>query len=166
MASVILGIDQATHTGFAVIAESGEIIVSGTKTFSSKVGVRLCEFEQWFSDLLRTHMPIMVVYEKPHFRGYDSTVSCVGLVAEMLKCSAITGTPLHGVHSATLKSFATGYGRASKADMTTAANEATHSKLNAKENNDEADAIHLARYGWEVLSKEENKSKCRGKKRK
>ena len=165
MASVILGIDQATHTGYAVIAESGDIIVSGTKTFSKSVGARLQEFEEWFDDLLREHAPIMVVYEKPHFRGYDSTVSCVGLVAEMLKCSTATGTPLHGVHSATLKSFATGYGRASKEDMTSAANQATHTKLNAKDNNDEADAIHLARYGWEVLTKEE-KPKCLGKKKK
>ena len=165
MSSVILGIDQATHTGFAVIDETGEIIVSGTKTFSSKIGIRLCEFEQWFNDLLRDYTPIMVVYEKPHFRGYDSTVSCVGLVAEMLKGASATGTPLHGVHSATLKSFATGYGRATKADMTSAANKATHTKLNAKENNDEADAIHLARYGWEVLTKEEKPKKCRGKKK-
>lgn len=162
MSRTVLGVDQATHTGFAVIDEQGNIISSGTKAFSTKLGERLNQFEAWFRDMLITYAPAMVVYEKPHFRGYDSTVSCVGLVVEMLKGAAATGTPLNGVHTATLKSFATGSGKATKEEMTEAANKAAGVNLSAASNNDEADAIHLARYGWEVLMKGDV---CRRKKK-
>ena len=155
MSQTVLGIDQATKTGYAVVTD-GEVTTSGTKVFSTQLGKRLVDFESWFREMLITHTPSVVVYEKPHFRGYDSTISCVGLIINMIKVCYESGTPLVGVHSATLKSFATGYGKATKEQMTKAATEHTGIKLETTKNNDEADAIHLAQYGWFNVLKEKN----------
>ena len=144
----VLGIDQATHTGFAVV-EPGVLHVSGTQVLKGKVEQRFSEFATWFRGMIKTHLPDLVVYEKPHFRGYDSTLSGVGLIALILMICHETGTACTGVHTATLKKFATGYGKASKSMMTTMANRIEGLDLKTKENNDEADAIHLALYGVE-----------------
>lgn len=142
----VLGIDQATHTGFAV-AEPGVLHTSGTKVLRGAVAQRFSEFAAWFGGMIKTHLPDLVVYEKPHFRGYDATLSGVGLIALIQMICYETGTKCIGVHTATLKKFATGYGKASKTEMTTMANRLEGLSLETKENNDEADAIHLALYG-------------------
>lgn len=142
----VLGIDQASHTGFAIVTD-GKLINSGTVVFKGHVGKRLSEFTSWLRLMLQQELPDLVVYERPHFRGYAATLSGVGLIAIINMLAYETGTQLMDVHTATLKKFATGYGRAKKSAMTAAANEETKLKLKTKENNDEADAIHLALYG-------------------
>lgn len=142
----VLGIDQATHTGFAVV-EPGILHTSGTHVLRGQVAQRFSEFAAWFRNMLKTHLPDLVVYEKPHFRGYDSTLSGVGLISLIQMICYETGTQCTGVHTATLKKFATGYGKATKTEMTTMANRVEGLSLNVKDNNDEADAIHLALYG-------------------
>ena len=103
--------------------------------------------------MLKEHLPDLVVYEKPHFRGYDATLSGVGLISLIQLICYETGTQCIGVHTATLKKFATGYGKATKSEMTTMANRIEGLDLKVKENNDEADAIHLALYGVEQWKK-------------
>lgn len=142
----VLGIDQATHTGFAVV--NGEtLLCSGTQVLKGAAAQRFHEFSCWLRTMLHTHLPDLVVYERPHFRGYAATLSGVGLIALIQMICYETGTACLGVHTATLKKFATGYGKASKALMTNQANKDLSLDLSAKENNDEADAIHLALYG-------------------
>ena len=142
----VLGIDQASHTGYAVVCDD-ELIDSGTQVFKGHVGKRISEFATWLRLKLQSELPDLVVYERPHFRGYAATLSGVGMIATILAVCYEFGVRAVDVHTATLKKFATGYGRASKSMMTGAANRAEGLKLNTKENNDEADAIHLALYG-------------------
>ena len=148
----VLGIDQASHTGFAV-CEDGVLVKSGTQVFTGHVGKRISEFTAWLKLTLQQELPDLVVYERPHFRGYAATLSGVGMISAILAVCYETGVRAIDVHTATLKKFATGYGKASKAAMTDAANSAEHLQLNTKENNDEADAIHLALYGSAHLQK-------------
>lgn len=142
----VLGIDQASHTGFAVVSD-GKLINSGTVVFKGHVGKRLSEFTSWLRSMLQQELPDLVVYERPHFRGYAATLSGVGMISAINMIAYETGTQLMDVHTATLKKFATGHGKAKKSAMTAAANEETNLNLKTKENNDEADAIHLALYG-------------------
>ena len=145
---IVLGIDQASHTGFAVV-EDGKLIDSGTVVFKGSIGKRLSEFSSWMRSKIREVLPDLVVYEKPHFRGYAATLSGVGMISVINLVGYEVGVRLLDVHTATLKKFATGYGRANKDSMTKAANEeAPELHLKTKENNDEADAIHLAFYGY------------------
>lgn len=146
----VLGIDQASHTGFAVV-DDGKIVDSGTVIFKGHVGKRISEFTAWLRHKIREELPDMVVYEKPHFRGYAATLSGVGLISAILVVAYELGVRVESVHTATLKKFATGYGKASKAAMTGAANTVGKLSLNTKNNNDEADAIHLALYGSTYL---------------
>lgn len=144
----ILGIDQASHTGFAVVSD-GSLQDSGTAIFTGKVGSRLSAFSVWLRDKIQTELPDLIVYERPHFRGYAATLSGVGMIAIINMIAYDCGVPVMDVHTATLKKFATGYGKAKKSQMTAAANAGTGLDLKTKENNDEADAIHLALYGSE-----------------
>lgn len=146
----VIGIDQASHTGYAVVLD-GEIIRSGTVVFSGDIGKRLSAFSVWLRDIIKTELPDLVVYERPHFRGYAATISGVSMIAVIQMIAYEVAVRTFGVHTATLKKFATGYGRAGKAEMTAAANADDSSlHLKTKENNDEADAIHLAMYGSTV----------------
>ena len=151
----VIGIDQASHTGFAVIRD-GELVKSGTQVFSGDLAKRLSGFLKWFRELVFDELPDFVVFEKPHFRGYAATISGSALIGLIQLVCYETGVACEGVHSATLKKAATGYGRATKKAMTAAANDKEGTKLKVKENNDEADAIHLALNGeklWKTKSK-------------
>lgn len=148
MSGCVIGLDASSKTGYAIIdKESGDIIVSGTQVFKGKADQRFYEFNQWLDKTLQQYAPDLIIYEEPHFRGYAATMSGVGLIALIKRLSYATGIPNIGVHTATLKKFATGYGKANKQAMTNAANIKENLQLKSKDNNDEADAIHLALYG-------------------
>lgn len=142
----ILGLDLASHTGYALL-EDNKLLKSGTQEFKGKPAKKFCDFSDWFDELLEECMPSLVVYERPHFRGYSATVIGVGLSTIVRMCSFRHGFPVVPVHTATLKSFATKYGKATKEQMTEGINKLMNLTLKTKENNDEADAIWLALYG-------------------
>lgn len=142
----VLGIDQASHTGFAVL-DGAKLTQSGTVVFKGGLGSRLSGFQKWFRNIVQTEVPELVVYEKPHFRGYAATVSGAAMIGIMELACFEFGIATMPVHSATLKKSASGAGKANKAKMTDAANTLMDLKLRADINNDEADAIHLAVYG-------------------
>lgn len=145
----VLGIDQASATGWAVVSEN-EIKASGTAKFKGTRGKKYSEFSSWFRATLMEHNPDVVYCEAPHFRGYAATMIGVGMVAIMHQVCYEMGITIEEVHSQTLKKFATGKGfKVSKDAMTKAASELTGKKLNTKDDNNEADAIHLAYYGSE-----------------
>ena len=143
---VILALDQASHTGWAVATETGNILKSGTQTFKGTQGARFSNFRTWLYDMINEHHPVVLAHEIPHFRGYAATLIGVGLVAMIHAVGYDFNIPVFGVHTAQLKKFATGKGKATKSNMTEAASDIIGSSLSAKENNDEADAIHIARY--------------------
>lgn len=150
----VLGIDQATSTGFAFAVEgTATILHSGNLQFPGKLGERMTRFENWFSRLLEQYAPSLVVYEAPHFRGQTSTLSCVALVVTMIKVCEATRTPICCAHTQALKKFATGSGGkdVGKDAMIAAANKYLKGKVlvysKKTGDDDEADAIHLARWG-------------------
>lgn len=158
----VLGLDLASNSGYALIEDS-RLIVSGTVSFAGTLPKRLADFENWITSFIKNHNPNLIVYEIPHFRGYAATMSGVGLASITLKTGYVLGFPVVGVRTTTLKSFATSNGKASKEEMTDKANLLFNLKLNTKDNNDEADAIHLANYGvvkWEeILNPQKKKQK-------
>lgn len=152
----VLGIDQASATGWAVWSDN-KITDSGTAYFKgSDKGKKFSEFESWLKTTIQTYNPDVLFFEAPHFRGYAATLIGVGMVALMHKVCYELGLPLESVHSQTLKKFATGKGfKVDKDAMTEAAAKLTGKDLSVKKDNNEADAIHLAYYGgetWEAVN--------------
>lgn len=169
MSKKVLGLDLASHTGYALLDENN-LIDSGTVAFAGDLPKRLADFEIWLSSYIKKNNPNLIVYEIPHFRGYAATMSGVGLASIALKVGYTFGFPVTGVRTTTLKSFATGNGKATKDDMTNKANKQFGLDLGVKDNNDEADAIHLANYGvikWTelILSKKKKAPKKTQKKK-
>ena len=152
---IVLGLDLASHTGWSVLEGNNKLLASGTQEFKGKPAKKFCDFDEWIEKLLADYMPTLVVYERPHFRGYAATVIGVGLSTIMRMSCFKHGFPVIPVHTATLKSFATHYGKATKEQMTSGIN-AIFKDLNlkTKENNDEADAIWLALFGSNLNAEE------------
>jgi Holliday junction resolvasome RuvABC endonuclease subunit len=153
---IVLGIDQASATGWAVWSD-GSISASGTVYFKgSDKGKKFSEFERWLKETIQRYNPDVLFFEAPHFRGYSATVVGVGMVALMHKICYEVGVPLESVHSQTLKKYATGKGfKVDKDAMTEAAAKLVGKELSVKKDNNEADAIHLAYYGgdnWEAIN--------------
>lgn len=143
---LILALDQASHTGWAVADFTGNILKSGTQEFKGSMGAKFYKFGEWLEEMIQENFPVVIAHELPHFRGYAATLTGVGLVAMINFVGYKFSIPVFGVHTGKLKKFATGMGKADKAGMTAVASEVIGSSLSAKENNDEADAIHIARY--------------------
>lgn len=63
----------------------------------------------------------VIVYEQPHHRGGHATEVLVGMTTRIQEFAAEIGAEHAAVHTGTLKKWATGNGRAGKADMIEAA---------------------------------------------
>ena len=143
----VLGIDQATSTGYAIADENGNILLSGHIAFTGSRAEKLLAFHRWLESFVFEHTPTIIAHERPHFRGGAATELCVGLCALIAMTGCAHAIPVHAVQSMVLKKWATGNGRAEKSDMTAAAQKFVEKPLNVKKDNDEADAIHIARWG-------------------
>ena len=168
--NLALGIDQSTKTGFAfadvetgVIVKSGHYSVRAADGGRLSVGAALNRFEQWLEMLLEEYAPVRVIFEQPHFQGYNATVELVGFVAIILKLCAKHNIAVDSVHTSTLKKFATGDGRADKAAMTAAAEKIVGRSLSVENDNDEADAIHLVKWGLANAEKNNENGRPRRK---
>jgi Holliday junction resolvasome RuvABC endonuclease subunit len=87
-----------------------------------------------------------VIYEQSHHRGGSATEIGVNLTGRVQEICAELKVEYTAIHSATLKKYATGSGRADKAAMVKAA-------LNNSwmvRSDDEADAIFMAKYASET----------------
>jgi Holliday junction resolvasome RuvABC endonuclease subunit len=154
---VVLALDQASSTGWAIADMHGVVLASGTKKFTGALPAKLVNFYGWLDELIVEHMPIAIAHEKPHFRGYNATITGVGFVTCISMQGFLHNLPVLSVHTATLKSFATGKGKARKDMMTAAASEVIGGSLDTKKDNDAADAIHIARWAVEELTKNQTK---------
>lgn len=141
----ILALDIATKTGWACNINGKR---SGVTEFTLKrgesPGMRFLRARSWLGELfqLLDGKIDVIVYEQAHHRGGAATAVCVGLATEVQAFAAEHGIELMTVHTATLKKFATGNGRASKANMIQAAKE---KEWNPVDDN-EADAVLLLEY--------------------
>ena len=146
----ILSLDLATKTGWASNVHGRR---SGVVEFALKrgesPGMRFLRARAWLNEiwkLLGGQIDI-IVYEQAHHRGGAATAVCVGLVTEVLAFAAARNIELMPVHTATLKKFATGSGRASKEDMVQAAKARGWNPVD----HNEADAQLLLEYAMSDL---------------
>ena len=120
----ILSLDLATKTGWASNVHGRR---SGVVEFALKrgesPGMRFLRARAWLNEMwkLLSGQIDIIVYEQAHHRGGAATAVCVGLVTEVQAFAAEHNIELMPVHTATLKKFATGSGRANKKDMVQAA---------------------------------------------
>jgi len=144
----ILALDLATVTGWA----SNNPRQSGTYTFDVKrgesPGMRFLRCNAWLEEVYELIKPLDVfIYEQAHHRGGAATACCVGLVTVVQTFAAKHSIELMPVHTATLKKFATGSGRANKKDMIRAAQNMGWDPID----DNEADAELLLEYGLKEL---------------
>ena len=145
----ILSLDLATKTGWAsnILGKRSGVTEFKLKRGESP-GMRFLRCRAWLGEIHRLLGQIDVIcYEQAHHRGGDATACCVGLVTEALAFAAENKIELMPVHTATLKKFATGSGRASKEDMVQAAK----SRRRDPQDDNEADAQLLLEYAYSEL---------------
>ena len=124
---VILALDQATTTGWAVTNENGGILGSGVwhladrnRTGESR-GMRYVRFEAFLKKAIEQWKPDLIVHEQTLLRGGAATEIANGLKAFVLKVASVYGIEVSCVHTSELKHWATGDGRADKDAMVRAA---------------------------------------------
>ena len=145
--AVVLALDLATKTGFAVQRKDGTIrsgMVTLPPASKTPTGERLNRFRAWLTDTKNKHDNIdFVVWEQPvvrHVKAVAPLFQLVGTVCSWAEHHGI-GYANDGVASATIKKFATGRGNAEKSEMIEAAKRLG---FNITDDN-EADALHLLR---------------------
>ena len=147
----ILSLDLATKTGWAVNITGNRC---GTIEFALKrgesPGMRFLRCRAWLNEMFKLlgDQIDVIAYEQAHHRGGAATSVCVGLVTETLAFAADKGIETMPVQTATLKKWAAGNGRASKADMIEAAKAWGWNP----ENDDEADAALILEYALSELT--------------
>lgn len=145
----ILALDLATKTGWAFGHTKEDVtkVHSGMQDFSLKrgesPGMRMLYFDKWVSQMIADHKPNVVAFEMPHQRGGSPSQVLLGLLGILYKACAEAKVEFVSVHSATLKKFATGGGRASKEEMRAAASSTFGREIKS---DDEADALHI--WNW------------------
>jgi len=149
----LLTLDLATKTGWAA-KEAGAPVVSGVQVFDVRrgesPGMRFLKCRSWLKDISAMVRPNVIVYEQAHHRGGAATACGVGLVTVVLEFTAQHEIETMPVHSATLKKWATGSGRANKGDMI----KNCISRGYQPQDDNEADAILLLLYAIEELGGE------------
>lgn len=174
---LVLGLDPGTQLGWAVCATRESIIASGVESFAAAAdrsyGAAFAALRRFLNEQRRALGPFAAVaYELPFLRGPLTTRLLWGMAAHVQeRCAVWRCRPL-AVNTMTLKKFATGSGKADKAAMIRAAQclttvhvPGTIAEIFQREtlvkkksliaihlmSEHEADAIHVARWGWEQL---------------
>lgn len=117
----VLALDLGTRTGWA-LREHGRI-ESGVQVFDVKrgesPGMRYVRFNRWLEGFgqVTGYPGLLVVYEQTHNRGGAATEIAAGFATRVQEFCAAHGVEHAAVHSATLKKYVTGSGRAEKAMM-------------------------------------------------
>lgn len=147
MPDLILGIDQASSAGWALSDRVGTIVDYGAFVTTGIPGMKLYRFLDWLNAMVEQQKPILIVHEQPHFRGFNSSFLGCGFAALIHLVAARYNIEVTAVHTQELKKWATGSGGAQKAEMVRAAEKVIGKNLSVKQDNDKADAIHIARWG-------------------
>lgn len=145
----ILALDLGTKTGWATNCPQESGVQEFLLNRGESPGMRYIRFRAWLEEMIEIVKPDVIVYEQTHMRGGYATELAHGFSTRVQEICAKYGIEHAAVHSATLKKFATGSGRAKKEDMIKAA----HTKLGVSKRIDdnEADALWLLKWGIENL---------------
>jgi len=162
----ILALDCALKTGYATLINGR--IESGVQDFTKRRGesngLVFMRFNAWLNELAKMafndgaapcdgHKVFdLVAYEQAHHRGGYATEIGVGLATRVQEFAARIGAECMPVHTATLKKFATGSGRAGKSAMCDAFMEIFGYK---PVTDDEADAYWLLKYAMSQVGEQE-----------
>lgn len=140
----ILALDCATKCGYACLIDGH--IESGVQDFTKRRGesngMMFLRFRAWLKTFNAANIKL-VVYELAHYRGGAATEICTNLTGRAQEFAAEIGAETLSVHSATLKKFATGSGKASKEDIQAKMLQETG---RAPIDDNEADAFFLLRF--------------------
>ena len=146
----ILAIDPGTKTGWAFSDGETSLLESGTNVLKLRAGeaktMRYIRFSKWLDDMFLLMNPDLVIFEKTHMRGYEATKFMMNLIGRIETACNERSVPYTDVHTGTLKKFATGHGKGSKAEMMRLVAE-KHNFI--VDSDDEADAIHMLDYARE-----------------
>jgi Holliday junction resolvasome RuvABC endonuclease subunit len=147
----VLTLDISTKCGWAFRDERGNV-QSGVVKFDREKGLaplRYTDFGLWLRNRITMLSPEVIVYELPHFRGYDSTLMLCGLVSRAEELACLKAIQFIGCHSGTLKKEVAGRGGASK-DEVAAALKVDYPDW-IPESDDESDARALLKI-WDLLN--------------
>lgn len=144
----ILSVDLGTRTGWA-LDESG-LITSGVQTFDVRrgesPGMRYVRLTRWLEEI--AEKVGLIAYELAHQRGGPATEVAAGFATHVQAFCALKKIEHVAVHSATLKKWVTGSGRADKEAMI----RAVGSRWGwTGKSDDEADALGLLYYAREEI---------------
>lgn len=144
----MLALDLGTTTGWAL--ESNGLTLSGSQPFKpdrfSGGGMRFLLFSKWLSDNFG-HVGLVLYEEVRNHVSNDSAHAYGGYYATLTAWCESRKIPYTGVPVQTIKKHATGKGNADKRLMLAFARALGY---DPKDDN-EADAIHLLRYGLETF---------------
>ena len=146
---MILAIDTGLKTGWCIV-RNGRIYESGVQDFSKRRGesngAMFLRFRSWLAEILLKEPIGFVAYEQSHHRGGAATEIGVNLTGRIQEACAERGIEYSTVHTATLKKWACGYGKADKGQMMARA--VTYLGRNPIDDN-EADAVLISAWAWE-----------------
>jgi Holliday junction resolvasome RuvABC endonuclease subunit len=147
---MILALDAATKTGWALI-KNGKLYEAGVQDFSKRRGesngAMFFRFRSWLAHMLTVGQVQFVAYELSHFRGGAATEIGVNLTGRIQEACAERQIEFAAVHTATLKKWACGHGKADKGRMMAVA---IPYLGHEPEDDNEADAVLCGMYAWEM----------------
>lgn len=149
----VLGLDLGTNAGWA-FSNSG-VMTSGVINLGNKKrpGEKYAALMKFLLDNYGEKNALdLIVYEKPHMRGFAATSQLLGMAAVVELFAECAEIPMKTVHTGTLKKFATGSGKAEKKDMISAAKKAW--RIKSALNDNEADALWVCCWGIHNAEKE------------
>ncbi len=116
----ILALDCATRTGYAFQIDGKT--ESGVQDFSKKRGesgngLLFLRFRAWLNNNFKNCNIKVISFEQAHHRGGSATEICVNLTGRVQEFAAEIGAEYMGVHTATIKKYAIGKGKADKEAM-------------------------------------------------
>lgn len=149
---VILALDCGTNTGAAIRNADGGITLS-TPEFDNRggYGFRYLRFRVWLTETKNRLGGIdAIFYERITFAANVRSARIMwGMEATLCAWCEHHRIPYRGVEVSTIKLAATGYGKAKKPAMIAAAQALGFDPRN----DNEADALHLLRYGLDEMAK-------------
>lgn len=151
----VVALDLGVLTGWAMSLEGR--IESGVQEFALKRGesggMRYIRFRRWLDELAvgAERRPMLWVYELAHHRGGYTTEVHNNLAGRVQEHCATLGYEYQAVHTATLKKWTTGNGRADKRAMAEAALGRWHAEVASPLDDNQIDALALLHYALEEL---------------
>ena len=163
MSEQILAFDFGSRTGWAALKDG--YVESGVQVFDlsrgESPGIRFIRFRRWLEEMLTLVRPGLCVYEAAHHRGGHATELLVGMATRLQEACAGMMIEYASIHSATLKKYATGSGRADKSAMVKRAAELFPGRKIADDN--EADALLLLECARAKFGTDKNRGEAKVK---